>query len=129
VYGALASTKSHPTAEELHRMVESRSPGMSLATVYNTLEVLCGAGLVRRVPTAGNTPARYDADTSAHLHIVNEDGVVMDIPADLAAEILASLPKGIERRLADCCGRRVSHVSIQMGSAAAPSTARDSNAR
>lgn len=116
VYSALASTKSHPTAEELHRMVESRSPGMSLATVYNTLEVLCGAGLARRVPTAGSCPARYDADTSPHLHLVDENGEVVDLPADLAQEILGSLPEGLERRLADRFGRRVSHVSIQISS-------------
>lgn len=116
VYDALASTKAHPTAEELHRMVEARSPGMSLATVYNTLEVLCGAGLARRVPTAGNSPARYDADTSPHLHLVAEDGQVMDVPHDLAQEILASLPGGMERRLAERFGKRLSHVSIQLGS-------------
>ena len=38
IYAALAATKAHPTAEELLRAVRSSHPGISLATVYNTLE-------------------------------------------------------------------------------------------
>jgi len=60
VYEALLSCDSHPTAEELFRLVKPRTERLSLATIYNTLEALEDVGLVRRMPTtdggAGTTP-------------------------------------------------------------------------
>ncbi len=112
VYAALKGTKSHPTAEQLHRMVHERSPGTSLATVYNTLDALCSAGLARRIPTAGGV-ARYDADVSDHLHAVTSDGRVMDVPSDLCGEILQALPDRIRQRLETRLGTPVRHLSVQ----------------
>ncbi len=120
VYSALASTKAHPTAEELHRLVAHTSPGLSLATIYNTLEALCAAGLARRVPTSGNASARYDADTSNHLHLVRENGEVLDLPEDFAREILGSLPADLSGRLAARFGPGVSHLSVQLDSSRGP---------
>lgn len=114
VYLSLASTKCHPTAEHLHRMVQDRSPGTSLATIYNTLEALCEAGLARQIPTPGGV-ARYDADLSDHLHAVTHDGQVMDVPADLGAEVLAAMPAGLKERLEQRLGSSVRHMSVQFG--------------
>ncbi len=44
LYEALVATDSHPTAEELYRMVKPTTSRLSRATVYNTLETLCGVG-------------------------------------------------------------------------------------
>lgn len=112
VFAALKSTKAHPTAEQLHRMVQERSPGTSLATVYNTLDALCESGLARRVPTAGGV-ARFDADTSDHLHAVTADDEVMDVPTDLCTEVLCSMPAGLRQRLESRLGTPVRHLSIQ----------------
>ncbi|MBL8745253.1 MAG: transcriptional repressor [Phycisphaerae bacterium] len=112
VYAALRGTRSHPTAEQLYRLVHAQSPGTSLATVYNTLDVLCEAGLARRLPTAGGV-ARYDADISDHLHAVTADGQVLDVPADLCGEILQALPEGIRARLETRLGAEVRHLSVQ----------------
>lgn len=114
VYSALMSTKTHPTAEQLHRMVQDDAPGTSLATVYNTLDALCDSGLARRIPTPTGV-ARYDADVSAHLHAVTEDGQVMDLPRDIEREILETLPRGLQRRLESRLGVGVRHVSVQFG--------------
>lgn len=113
VYRALVMTKLHPTAEELHRMVESTSPGTSLATVYNTLEALCGAGLARRIATTQGA-TRYDADVSDHIHVMRDDGVVQDVPGDLASELLASLPPDLAQRLAQRMGAAVSRITIEL---------------
>lgn len=114
VYKALASTKCHPTAEQLHRLVQEQSPGTSLATVYNTLEVLCNSGLARRIPTPGGI-ARFDADLSDHLHAVTDAGEVLDVPPDLGAEVLVSLPAGIRGRLESRLGSPIRHVMVQFG--------------
>jgi Fe2+ or Zn2+ uptake regulation protein len=67
VYAAVARRTDHPTAEAIHQEARRRVHGMSLATVYSTLDLLSEAGLVRRVPGPDGR-ARYDARTDAHDH-------------------------------------------------------------
>jgi Fur family peroxide stress response transcriptional regulator len=67
VYAALAERFDHPTAEAIHRQARRRSPGMSLATVYTTLDLLVEAGLAARVAGPDGT-ARYDARIDRHDH-------------------------------------------------------------
>ena len=116
VYAALASTKRHPTADELHNLVQHSTPGTSLATVYNTLETLCDAGLCQKINTPAGA-ARYDADLSRHLHVVNDDGSVIDVPDDLSKKITSSLPNNLADEIAPLCnGSRASHLTIQIRS-------------
>jgi Fur family transcriptional regulator, peroxide stress response regulator len=67
VYAALAERFDHPTAEAIHRIARRRSPGMSLATVYTTLDLLVEAGLAARV-AGPDGAARYDARVDRHDH-------------------------------------------------------------
>lgn len=92
VYAALASTDSHPTAEELLTAVRAADPGLSQATVYNTLETLTGCGLARRLSsrTPGG-PCRYDADVRPHVHLTLPDGRVIDAPGGVSDAILSAL--------------------------------------
>ena len=74
LYQALSATKEHPTADQLHQQVGDQVEGMSLATVYNTLDAFCEANLARKIPaltsgTGGGNTVRYDATTANHLHI------------------------------------------------------------
>jgi Fe2+ or Zn2+ uptake regulation protein len=103
IYEALHGDNSHPTAEELYRRVKPQMRRLSLATVYNTLEALCKVGLARKLPT-NNGRCRYDADTSEHLHVCfREDGVIEDVPDELAERLIEQLPRStlarIEREL------------------------------
>jgi Fe2+ or Zn2+ uptake regulation protein len=92
VYLALASTDSHPTAEELLTAVRAADPGVSQATVYNTLDALTGRGLARRLPArAAGGPCRYDADLTPHVHLTMPDGRVLDAPTGVSRAILAAL--------------------------------------
>lgn len=104
IYGALANSKAHPTADELFQMVRTDEPGLSLATVYNTLDVFTDRGLCRRLPSGQkNGPSRYDIDTEQHVHILLDNGRVFDVPEDLAPMLECSLPPSfveeIERRI------------------------------
>ncbi len=112
VYQALAACRCHPTAEQLHRMLSEGSPGTSLATVYNTLEVLCEAGVCRRIPTTAG--ARYDADLNPHLHLVTTDGRLVDVPADLGDELLAELPERLRERVEARLGVTIARIEVQL---------------
>lgn len=112
IYWALAASKAHPTAEELLRAVRTSQPGISLATVYNTLETFTRAGLCRKVSPSGGGSCRYDADLSDHLHLITADGRVMDVPEDLGSEVLSHLPDGLVRRIEERMGTRIRRVSI-----------------
>lgn len=119
VYAALCATKAHPTAEELFELVRRREPGLSLATVYNSLDALTEAGLCRRLASTGG-PTRYDADLRDHVHLVLADGRVLDVPDELASEFLANLPDGLRRRLEEHAGTPLGPLGVQF--VASPAT-------
>ncbi|MBX9695080.1 MAG: transcriptional repressor [Cyanobacteria bacterium] len=90
----LMSTKSHPTAEEVMKAVEGKLPvALSRATVYNTLNTLVEAGLIKEVTTEpGRT--RYDAKIEEHHHFVDvRTGTIFDIEPDQVSQFSADLGK------------------------------------
>ena len=64
----LQTAKNHPTADEVLGAVNSRYPMTSRATVYNTLNWLKEAGMVREVFEGGDV--RFDPNTGSHHHFV-----------------------------------------------------------
>lgn len=69
IYGVLAESKDHPTAEALYQRVKRRLPQVSLATVYRNLRLFRDAGMVEEVAT-GSSFARYDANLQPHHHLI-----------------------------------------------------------
>jgi Fur family peroxide stress response transcriptional regulator len=67
VYRFLADTYVHPTADEVYLAVRQDLTGISLATVYKSLETLVGCGLAVKL-TYGDGSARYDGRTDPHHH-------------------------------------------------------------
>ncbi|MCX8024856.1 MAG: transcriptional repressor [Thermanaerothrix sp.] len=65
----LASSHDHPTATMIYETLKPRFPSLSLATVYNTLEVLVQLGAVNVLGNAGDGMAHYDADTDPHINL------------------------------------------------------------
>ena len=69
---------SHPTASEVFEAARQALPGISFATVYNSLRYLKQAGLVREV-AFGSGASRYDRETDRHDHaICSECGTLVD---------------------------------------------------
>lgn len=69
----LAEATDHPDAEELHRRVAAVEPGINIATVYRTMNILAEHGLIERHSFADGR-ARYEAGGSEHHdHFVNLD--------------------------------------------------------
>jgi Fe2+ or Zn2+ uptake regulation protein len=81
-------TESHPTAEDVLMAVADALPvALSRATVYNTLNTLKDAGVIREVLTEPGR-VRYDANVTDHHHFVDvKTGQIVDIPADKVEEI------------------------------------------
>jgi Fe2+ or Zn2+ uptake regulation protein len=77
----------HVTAEAVFGEVGRRMPGVSLPTVYATLELIEQLGLARRVE-AGTGAAVYDVRVEDHGHVVcRRCGAIADLdaPVDRAA--------------------------------------------
>ncbi|MCC7205281.1 MAG: transcriptional repressor [Phycisphaeraceae bacterium] len=119
IYEALAATKEHPTADELFRMVSPRTPGLSLATVYNTLEAFCEVGLAMRIASTSNGKrgtgsARYDATVDNHLHLrCQQTGAVIDVPDELSQRLLDRIPSELLAELEAKLGFKVEQVQIE----------------
>ena len=75
IFEALAASREHPSAEDIHRAVRKRIPHLSLATVYKNLEALRDIGAVSDV-NALHEHGRYEAALpgtgagSPHHHLV-----------------------------------------------------------
>jgi Fur family peroxide stress response transcriptional regulator len=82
IYRALASTTTHPTAEELHALLLRELPSLALGTVYKSLTTFCGLGLVRELSPGGG-PSRFDAHPGEHHHLwCRICGRVQDVSAE-----------------------------------------------
>jgi len=91
VYKSLTGTDRHPTADEVFLSVRRNLPGISLATVYKSLETLVGCGLAVKL-TYGDGSARYDGRTDPHHHArCVACGKVTDIEGSLPGPQVDSL--------------------------------------
>lgn len=90
----------HLTAESLHDEAQASGIGVSLATVYNTLNQFTEAGLLRQV-VVDAARSYFDTNTCEHQHFYCEDeNRLIDIPGDsIAVAGVPTPPKGtrIER--------------------------------
>jgi Fe2+ or Zn2+ uptake regulation protein len=124
VYEALCECEHHPTVEELYRFVKPRTEKLSLATVYNSLEALTGAGLARRLPTT-NGCCRYDGDTSEHLHVCLRSGSdILDVPPELSARLIDGLSREAVEEIGRHLGMRIDGICVQLIAAPAAENAR-----
>src|ERR671931_31105 len=79
LYRVLSDLGRHAHAEEIARASSERLPGLSLPTVYATLELFEDLGLVRRVD-AGGPAALFDPRTDPHAHFAcRKCGAVSDL--------------------------------------------------
>ena len=80
----------HLTAEMLYEEATLAKVPVSLATVYNTLNQLTDAGLLRQVSVDG-TKTYFDTNVTAHHHFYLENNhELVDIPG--AEELVSKMP-------------------------------------
>jgi Fe2+ or Zn2+ uptake regulation protein len=103
LYRVLEELGRHAEAEEIARVSSERLPGLSLPTVYATLELFEGLGLVRRVD-AGGPAALFDPRVDPHAHFAcRRCGTVLDLdaPVDATAAEAAARAAGAEPAAVD----------------------------
>jgi Fe2+ or Zn2+ uptake regulation protein len=103
----------HVTADRLFAAVAPELPGLSLPTVYATLDLLVELGLARKLDTGGGA-ALYDGRTEPHQHAVCRScHRVVDLDVHLPGDALAAAARAagftpesasvlVEGRCADC---------------------------
>ena len=64
----LRQMETHPSADEIYKVVRRRLPRISLGTVYRNLEVLAQMGEIQKLELSGSIK-RYDWNTNKHYHI------------------------------------------------------------
>jgi len=114
IHRALQELGRHASAEQLLEMVRERLPGISLPTVYATLELFEELGMARRV-TSGRPggPVLYDPRVDPHHHLVcRRCGRLEDLeaPLDASEAIMAArrqgwAPDGSELVVTGLCSR------------------------
>lgn len=88
-------TEKHPTINDLYDLVKKKYPKIGLATVYRTMEVICEAGLARKVDFEDKTK-RYEHKYKHqhHHHLVCiKCGKVIEITSDKLEKIQKELAK------------------------------------
>ncbi len=91
IYEIIATSHAHLSATQIFEKLQNRYPNVVLATVYNNLNKLWTAGLIRKVSMEG-MPDRYDT-VQKHDHLVcRRCGKISDICfADLTAPLRSQL--------------------------------------
>lgn len=108
VFAVVAASADHPTADTIYSRVRESLSGISLATVYNTLETLVSCGLIRQV-NFEREPSRYCPSSEpgkhhAHFHCTRS-GRVFDIhlPDSFMKDLEALLPPMFRIEKIDLC--------------------------
>jgi len=81
--------RTHPSAEKIYHEMSKKFPGISFATVYNTLSKLVEAGEIQQLDI-DPTKKRFDPYTSLHYHFYCKTcGEVYDVdcPVSLTSNI------------------------------------------
>ena len=88
VFQVILEREDHPTASDIFEAARRRLPGISYATVYNSLRYLKEAGLVHEI-SFGDSASRYDRETGRHDHAICDCcGKLVDFHLPEAAQLM-----------------------------------------
>lgn len=88
VLRVIRGSDEHLTANEVFDKAKQLLPGISFATVYNSLRYLKDAGYIAEI-SFGNGASRFDALTSRHDHaICTKCGKLVDMEIELPSEVV-----------------------------------------
>ena len=91
VFRLVSRSRVHPTAEDVFLSVRTEVPGISLATVYKSLEMLVTCGLAKKLNPADGS-ARFCGRMEPHHHArCLACGGVSDVTGELGDSELATL--------------------------------------
>lgn len=91
ILNSVMECNGHFDADSLYKMLEGKGYHVSRATVYNTIELLCAAGIVRKL-LFDTHQARYELAEQTHSHLVcTQCGEIKEIDLDGIDSTLASM--------------------------------------
>ena len=96
----LSEAEDHPDVEEVYRRASARYPRISLSTVYRTVRLFEGAGILER-HDFGEGRARYEpAPSGHHDHLINvKTGEVMEFRNEQIERLQESVARELGFRL------------------------------
>jgi Fe2+ or Zn2+ uptake regulation protein len=96
IFSLLHDNATHPTADALFAVASKRMPGISLRTVYQTLDELSEMGEIQLMRCDGGA-LRFDPNVDDHHHALDAaTGEVFDVYVDNLDALRAQLPEGFE---------------------------------
>lgn len=73
----------HPTAEDILAWSKENCPKISVATIYNTLNVFVEKNLLKTMTPPDSKVIYYEVNTGHHYHLIDtKSGKFIDIPKD-----------------------------------------------
>ncbi len=88
VFEVIRDADEHLTANQVFAHARQRLPGISFATVYNSLRYLKNEGLIREIRFGANS-SRYDRKLTRHDHaICNNCGKFVDLELSIPSKLL-----------------------------------------
>ncbi len=97
VLETIYAANDHPTASLIYQRAKKRRAGISLATVYNSLESMVASRLINQLNTESG-PSRYCINITPHAHLLDEKSkLVIDITLKegIRPEDVFDLPEGV----------------------------------
>jgi Fur family ferric uptake transcriptional regulator len=88
ILSAIEHSEDHISAEEIYAQVVAKYPYVNISTVYRTLELLKGLGLVTETDLGEGRVRYHPTDKGQHHHLVcQECGAVIDLDESVLASV------------------------------------------
>ncbi|KAA2317250.1 transcriptional repressor [Pseudooceanicola sediminis] len=103
----LDKARDHPDVEQLHARANARDPRISLATVYRTVKLFEGAGILEKIDF-GDGRSRYeDAERDHHDHLI-------DITTGTVIEFVDPDIEALQEKIAAKLGYRLQGHKLEL---------------
>jgi Fur family ferric uptake transcriptional regulator len=89
---AAVTELGHATPESVHAWITERASGVNISTVYRTLELLEGLGLVSHAHLSHGAPTYHAADQPPHIHLIcRHCGKITEVEPSVVEPLLSRL--------------------------------------
>ena len=97
VASAIENSDHHISTEEIYTQVVAKYPYVNISTVYRTLELLKGLGLVTETDLGEGRVSYHPADKGQHHHLVcQECGAIIDLDESALSSVKGVLLREYE---------------------------------
>jgi Fur family ferric uptake transcriptional regulator len=94
ILAAIENSDDHISAEEIYSQIVAKYPYVNISTVYRTLELLEGLGLVTKTDLGEGRVRYHPADKGHHHHLVCQNcGAIIDLDESVLSPLKDALLK------------------------------------